>query len=305
MVALYRPGPMEFIPAYIRRMHGAEAVTYRHPALKPILEETYGITVYQEQIMYTAMQLAGYSAAEADNLRQAVAKKKAGALRQQRQKFVQGAVSNRIPEDTANAIFDDWEAFARYGFPKGHAADYAVICVQTAYLKANFPIEYMTALLSVFKSVTDRVALYSAECRRMGMEVLPPEVAASGLDFEIEDRLPAAPAVRFGLGAIKNVGQGAVETILAARAAAPFSDLEDFARRVDLRQVGRRALESLIRVGAADRLGSRLDLLESLERIISFSAAQFRAAEIGQLSLPEKHRAFVTFKVNEQRPEQL
>ncbi|HLE05505.1 MAG TPA: DNA polymerase III subunit alpha, partial [Anaerolineales bacterium] len=146
MVALYRPGPMEFIPAYIRRMHGAEAVTYRHPALKPILEETYGITVYQEQIMYTAMQLAGYSAAEADNLRQAVAKKKAGALRQQRQKFVQGAVSNRIPEDTANAIFDDWEAFARYGFPKGHAADYAVICVQTAYLKANFPIEYMTAL---------------------------------------------------------------------------------------------------------------------------------------------------------------
>jgi DNA polymerase-3 subunit alpha len=285
MVALYRPGPMEFIPAYIRRMHGAEAVTYRHPALKPILEETYGITVYQEQIMYTAMQLAGYSAAEADNLRQAVAKKKAGALRQQRHKFVQGAVTNRIPEDTANTIFDDWEAFARYGFPKGHAADYAVICVQTAYLKANYPIEYMTALLSVFKSVTDRVALYSAECRRMGMEVLPPEVGASGLDFEIEDRLPAAPAVRFGLGAIKNVGQGAVETILAARAAGPFADLEDFARRVDLRQVGRRALESLIRVGAADRLGSRLDLLESLERIISFSAAQFRAAEIGQLSL--------------------
>ncbi len=285
MVALYRPGPMEFIPAYIRRMHGAEAVTYRHPALKPILEETYGITVYQEQIMYTAMQLAGYSAAEADNLRQAVAKKKAGALRQQRHKFVQGAVINHIPEDTANTIFDDWEAFARYGFPKGHAADYAVICVQTAYLKANYPIEYMTALLSVFKSVTDRVALYSAECRRMGMEVLPPDVAASGLDFEIEDRPPAAPRLRFGLGAIKNVGQGAVEVILAARAAGPFADLEGFARRVDLRQVGRRALESLIRVGAADCFGARLDLLESLERIISFSAAQFRAAEIGQLSL--------------------
>ena len=285
MVALYRPGPMEFIPAYIRRMHGAEAVTYRHPGLKPILEETYGITVYQEQIMYTAMQLAGYSAAEADNLRQAVAKKKARALRQQRQKFVQGAVQNQIPEATANAIFDDWEAFARYGFPKGHAADYAVICVQTAYLKANFPIEYMTALLSVFKSVTDRVALYSSECRRMGLEVLPPDVAASGLDFEIEDRQSSLPAIRFGLGAIKNVGQSAVEIILAARAAGPFVDLEDFARRVDLRQVGKRAMESLIRVGAGDRFGSRLDLLESLERIMSFSAAQFRAAEIGQLSL--------------------
>ncbi len=285
MVALYRPGPMEFIPAYIRRMHGEESVTYRHPGLKPILEETYGITVYQEQIMYTAMQLAAYSAAEADNLRQAVAKKKARALRQQRQKFVQGAVRNQIPEDTANAIFDDWEAFARYGFPKGHAADYAVICVQTAYLKAHFPIEYMTALLSVFKSVTDRVALYSAECRRMGLEVLPPDVGASGLDFEIEDRQSAASAIRFGLGAIKNVGQSAVETILAARAGAPFVDLEDFARRVDLRAVGKRAMESLVRVGATDRFGSRLDLLESLERILSFSAAQFRAAEIGQLSL--------------------
>ena len=285
MVALYRPGPMEFIPAYIRRMHGQETVTYRHPGLQPILEETYGITVYQEQIMYTAMQLAGYTAPEADNLRQAVAKKKARALRQQRQKFVQGAGGNQIPEDTANAIFDDWEAFARYGFPKGHAADYAVICVQTAYLKANFPIEYMAALLSVFKSVTDRVALYTAECRRMGWEVLPPDVAASGLDFEIEDRKAAAPAIRFGLGAIKNVGEGAVETILAARAAGPFRYLEDFARRVDLRQVGKRALESLIQVGALDSVGSRLDLLESLERIISFSAAHFRAAEIGQLSL--------------------
>src|SRR3970282_2476489 len=157
-----RPARGEHMPAYIRRMHGQETVTYRHPGLQPILEETYGITVYQEQIMYTAMQLAGYSAAEADNLRQAVAKKKARALRQQRQKFVQGAVQNQIPEATANAIFDDWEAFARYGFPKGHAADYAVICVQTAYLKANFPIEYMTAPLSGFKSETDRGALYSA-----------------------------------------------------------------------------------------------------------------------------------------------
>lgn len=285
MVALYRPGPMEFIPAYIRRMHGEEEVSYRHPKLKPILEETYGITVYQEQIMYTAMQLAGYSASEADNLRKAVAKKRAKALKQQRQKFVEGAVANEVSQRTANAIFDDWEAFARYGFPKGHAADYAVICVQTAYLKANYPIEYMTALLSVYKGVTDRVALYTAECRRMGLHVLPPDVNASALDFEIERYQGERSAIRYGLGAIKNVGQGGVEAILSARTEAHFADLEDFARRVDLRQVGKRALESLIRVGALDSLGARLELLQSIERVVSYSASHFRAAEVGQISI--------------------
>ena len=285
MVALYRPGPMEFIPAYIRRMHGQEDVTYRHPSLEPILKETYGITVYQEQIMYTAMNLAGYTASEADNLRKAVAKKKAKALREQRQKFVEGAVANEIPRETADTIFDDWEAFARYGFPKGHAADYAVICVQTACLKATYPLEYMAALLSVYKGVTDRVALYAAECRRMGLKVLPPSVDRSGLDFDIEDQADGEAVVRYGLGAIKNVGQGAVETIIEARPEAGFANLEDFARRVDLRQVGKRAMESLIRVGALDELGERLDLLESLERIMSYSSTHFRAAEVGQLSI--------------------
>jgi DNA polymerase-3 subunit alpha len=281
MVALYRPGPMEFIPAFIRRMHGQEEVTYRHPSLVPILEETYGITVYQEQIMYTAMNLAGYTASEADELRKAVAKKKEKALLHQRKAFVQGAQKRGVPRQTADAIFDDWEAFARYGFPKGHAADYAVICVQTAYLKANYPLEYMAALLSVFKHVTDRVALYVAECRRMGLPVRPPDVSASGLDFEIEE-----DGIRFGLGAVKNVGEGAVEAVLRARReGGPFADVEDFARRVDLRQVGKRALECLIRVGALDRFGGRLDLLESLDRIHSFSAAHFRAAEVGQMSL--------------------
>ncbi len=285
MVALYRPGPMEFIPAYIRRMHGEEDVTYRHPSLEPILKETYGITVYQEQIMYTAMNLAGYTASEADNLRKAVAKKKAKALREQRQKFVEGAVANEIPRETANTIFDDWEAFARYGFPKGHAADYAVICVQTACLKATYPLEYMAALLSVYKGVTDRVALYAAECRRMGLKVLPPSVDRSGLDFEIEVLADGEAVIRYGLGAIKNVGQSAVETIIAARPEAGFANLEEFARKVDLRQVGKRAMESLIRVGALDELGARLDLLESLERIMSYSSTHFRAAEVGQLSI--------------------
>ena len=285
MVALYRPGPMEFIPAYIRRMHGEEDVTYRHPSLEPILKETYGITVYQEQIMYTAMNLAGYTASEADNLRKAVAKKKAKALHEQRQKFVEGAVANEIPRETADTIFDDWEAFARYGFPKGHAADYAVICVQTACLKATYQLEYMAALLSVYKGVTDRVALYAAECRRMGLKVLPPSVDRSGLDFEIEDLADGETVIRYGLGAIKNVGQSAVETIISARPEAGFANLEDFARKVDLRQVGKRAMESLVRVGALDELGARLDLLESLERIMSYSSTHFRAAEVGQLSI--------------------
>lgn len=286
MVALYRPGPLEFIPTYIRRMHGEEEVTYRHPALEPIFRETYGIPVYQEQIMFAAMELAGYTAAEADGLRKAIAKKKAKELQKHRKKFIEGATARGIPEETAAAIFDDWENFARYGFNKAHAADYGVIAVQTAYLKAHYPIEYMTALLSVFKDDTDRVALYIADCRRMGIDVLPPDVNASGLGFEIEDLPDGRSAIRYGLAAIKNVGEGAVRTILEAREqGGPFRDLADFARRVDLRQVGKRALECLVRVGALDSLGSRLAMLEGLDQILAFSANYFRAKEQGQLSL--------------------
>jgi DNA polymerase-3 subunit alpha len=286
MVALYRPGPIEFIPEYIRRMHGEEPVTYRHNALAPILQETYGITVYQEQIMYTAMELAGYSASEADFLRKAVAKKKAEALYQERDRFVKGAAAKGIPQATAHTIFDDWEAFARYGFPKGHAADYAVICVQTAYLKAHYPTEYMAALMSVFKADTDKVALYVVDCRRMGIEVLSPDVNAGGLDFEIEDRPGGKAAIRFGMAAIKNVGVGPVQAILEARErGGRFADAEDFARRVDLRLVGKRAMECLVRVGALDSLCPRCSLLEAIDRLISLSTAHFRAAEVGQLSL--------------------
>jgi DNA polymerase-3 subunit alpha len=285
MVALFRPGPMEFIPDYIRRMHGEEQVRYRHERLEPILEETYGITVYQEQIMYTAMQLAGYTAADADNLRKAVAKKKAEALHKERDKFVQGATGQGLAENDAHAIFDDWEAFARYGFNKGHAADYAVLCVETAYLKTHYALEYMTALLSVFKGDTERVALYVGDCRRMGIEVRRPDLNTSGLDFETEDGT-ARGAIRYGLSAIKNVGEGAARTILEARAGGgPFVDLGDLARRVDLRLVGKRALECLIRVGACDAFGSRQALLQALDRLVAASAAHFRAAEIGQLSM--------------------
>ena len=293
MVALFRPGPMDFIPSYISRMHGEEEVTYRHPLQEPILKETFGITVYQEQIMYTAMNLAGYTASEADNLRKGVAKKKADLILKHRKKFIGGAVERGIPEDTANAIFDDWEAFARYGFPKGHAADYGVIAVQTAYLKLHYPVEYMTALLTVNQHDTDKVALYVADCRRMGFEVAPPDVNASGWDFTIED-LEGQPAIiRFGLGAVKNVGQGPVETILKARADDPFKDLNDFAKRVDLRHVGKRALESMVKVGALDAFGPRPALLEALDRIVAVSSSHFKAADVGQMSLFGAHTGIV------------
>ncbi|MCI0521112.1 MAG: DNA polymerase III subunit alpha [Chloroflexi bacterium] len=283
MVALFRPGPMDFIPGYIRRMHGEEEVTYRHPALEPIFKETYGYPVYQEQLMFAVMQLGGFTAPEADDLRKAVSKKIKDKLMKMREKFVEGAARNGIPEETGNAIFDDWEEFARYGFNKAHAADYGIIAVQTAYLKRHYPVEYMTALLSVTQGDTAKVALYSADCRRMGITVAPPDVNQSGWDFTIQDAAEAT--IRVGLGAVKNVGHGPVDAILKGRGATPFSSLNDFAHRVDLRQVGKRALESLVKVGAMDSFGLRQALLEGVDRIIAASAAHFRAREMGQLSL--------------------
>jgi DNA polymerase-3 subunit alpha len=289
MVALFRPGPMDFIPGYIRRMHGEEAVQYRHPELESIFKETYGYPVYQEQLMFAVMNLAGYTAPEADDLRKAISKKLKDKLLKHREKFVKGATQRGIPAETANAIFDDWEEFARYGFNKAHAADYGVIAVQTAYLKTHYPTEYMTALLSVTKNDTAKVALYVVDARRMGVDVEPPSVNASGWDFSIEDRDGQPCCIRFGLGAVKNVGQGGVEVILKAREGGPFKDLNDFIHRVDLRQVGRRALESLIKVGAMDAFGPRIALLEAIDRMMSVSAAHFRAADMGQMSLFGAH----------------
>ncbi|MDD2694381.1 MAG: OB-fold nucleic acid binding domain-containing protein, partial [Anaerolineales bacterium] len=279
---------------YIRRMHGQEAVEYTHPALEPIFKETYGYPVYQEQLMRAVMDLAGYSAPEADDLRKAISKKLKDKLLEHRKKFVEGSVSKGIPQEKAEKIFDDWEEFARYGFNKAHAADYGVIAVQTAYLKAHYPVEYMTALLSVTRNDTEKVALYVADCRRMGIDVRPPDVNASDWDFTIEDERDEAgkiksAAIRFGLGAVKNVGHGPVEAILAGREGRPFQDLNDFAQRVDLRQVGKRSLESLVRVGALDQFGPRNALLASLDIILSVSTASFRAAEMGQMTLFGEH----------------
>jgi DNA polymerase-3 subunit alpha len=284
MVALYRPGPMDFIPSYIKRMHGEEPVKYIHPALEPIFKDTYGIPVYQEQIMRASVDLAGYSRSESDDLRKAIAKKQADKLLKHREKFIKGAVKHDIPEATAASIFDDWEEFARYGFNKSHAADYGQIAVQTAFLKKRYPAEYMTALMSVFHGDTNKVSLYASESRNMGLEVLPPDVNYSAWDFSVEDKDDKS-AIRFGLAAVKNVGEGPVNLILEARKEGIFRDINDFASRVDLRAAGKRALEALIKVGALDSLGNRIALLQALERIISTSASHFRAAEAGQMSL--------------------
>lgn len=294
-IALYRPGPMEYIPTYIARLHGDEPVSYHHPSLQPILEETFAIIVFQEQIIQIARDLAGYNAGEADTIRKAVGKKIRDQLLKHRSTFIEGAVGNGIPRAAAEAIFDDIETFARYGFNKAHAADYAVIVCQTAYLKAHYPVEYMAALLSVERDNTDKIGFVTGDCRRMGIALLPPSVNHSDLDFTIEPIDPGAfpdgavrrkRGIRFGLAAVKNVGVGPVNALLdARRAGGAFTDLGDLGQRVDLRQVGKRALESLVKAGALDAFGTRAQLLAVLDRLIAFSTSHHQAASVGQMSL--------------------
>ena len=303
MVALYRPGPMAFIPDYIARMHGEADVEYRHPKLETIFKDTYGIPVYQEQLMRAAVELAGYTPSESDELRKAISKKKKEDIEKHRHKFVTGAVNQGMEKEIAEAIYSDWEEFARYGFNKSHAADYGVIAVETAYLKVNYTAEYMAALMSASAGQTEKVAWYVADARSMGVPVLPPEVNTSTWDFSIEDieinnatsDVPAEdggsnkgthPHIRFGLGAIKNAGEAAIDLIIKEREQnGKFKDLNDFARRVDLRAVGKRALECLVKVGAMDNFGNRAALLASLDRIVAISNNHFRAADAGQMSL--------------------
>lgn len=284
-ISLFRPGPLEYIPTYIRRMHGEEEVAYHHEKLEPILSETYGIIVYQEQIMQIASELFGYDLGDADLMRRAVAKKKKAELDKHKERFLTEGPKNGIPADVAEQIFSDIEFFARYGFNKSHAADYAVLTMQTAFLKAHFPHEYMTALLTIERADTDKVGSYIMDCRRLGIDVLPPDINASDHDFTIEEGADGRRAIRYGLSAIKNVGEGAVEAILEARGDRPFKDLADFCKRTDLRLVGKRALESLIKVGALDTFAERLRLLESVDRMMGYSSNVHKAADIGQMSL--------------------
>ena len=256
MVALFRPGPMANIPAYIRRKHGEEPVTYLHDSLEPALRDTYGIFVYQEDIMTAAIAMADYTGPEADNLCYAIRKKKEDVLRQHEAKFKAGAKKKGIPPHIVDQVFHEFEPFARYGFNKAHATCYGLIAYQTAYLKANYPVEFMTAVLNGFRERAEKVAAVIAECRRLvGIEIRPPDVQKSHALFTVETDASGAPeAIRFGLAAIKNVGEGAVEAIVAVRDGGeepgPFRSLDDLCRRVDLRTVNKRVMESLIKANA-------------------------------------------------------
>ena len=282
VIALYRPGPMQFIEDFIERRHGRTTIQYTHPKLEPILRKTYGILVYQEQIIRILADIAGYTAPEADKVRRAVGKKKKDELLAERERFIRGAADvSGMSGAIAGELFDQIEKFASYGFNQAHAADYAYITCQTAYLKAKYPLEYMTALFCVERGNTEKLGLIAAEARRLGIELLPPDVNYSACEFVIE-----GGKIRYGLGAIKGVGDGSVAAICSARdEGGPFTGLDDFAGRVDLRQVNRKVLECLIKVGALDRFGERSHLLAAIDTMMGVSQKSWSAREIGQLSM--------------------
>ncbi len=281
MVALYRPGPMDNIPSYIRRKHGQEPVTYLHPLLEPYLEKTYGIFVYQEDIMSAAIALGGFTGPEADTLGYAIRKKKSAVLRAQKERFVTQAAERGVAPKIIDDVFAAFEPFERYGFNKAHATCYGLIAYQTAYLKANYTVEYMTSVLTAFRSNEEKVAAAIAECRRLGIAVLPPDVLSSHLEFTVDGE-----AIRFGLLAVKNVGQGAIESIIAARdEGGPFRSLTDFCTRIDLRLCNRKVLEALIKVGALGSMGHPAQLLIGLDDAIGSAQATQRDRVSGQTSL--------------------
>jgi DNA polymerase-3 subunit alpha len=270
VLALYRPGPMEFIPKYIASKHGKTEVTYPHPSLEPILRDTYGIIVYQEQIMQIASSMAGFTLGEADLLRRAVSKKKREVLDEQRSAFVAGSVRQGYDQSDANQVYDMIVRFADYGFPRAHATAYAVLAFQTAYLKARYPVEFMASMLTAQLGNHRKTAEYIDECRRMRIPVLPPDVNESGIAFIPGSTPGQGAAIRFGLAAVKNVGLQAIESIIAGRVnGGAYRDLVDLCRRVDLRTCNKRVLESLIAAGAADGLpGHRAQLQAVLDEAV-------------------------------------
>jgi DNA polymerase-3 subunit alpha len=281
MVALYRPGPMDNIPAYIRRKHGEEKVTYLHPLLEPYLNRTYGVFVYQEDIMSASTALAGFTGPEADMLGYAIRKKKAALMTEMRHKFVTQAAERGVKPQVIDAVFAAFQPFERYGFNKAHATCYGLIAYQTAYLKANYTVDYMTSVLTAFRDNEEKVAAAVAECRRLGIDVRPPDVHRSFVEFTVEE-----DAIRFGLLAVKNVGESAIQSIIDAREAdGDFRSLADFCARVDLRLANRRVLESLVKVGAMSRFGHAAQLLAALDDALAAGQAAQRDRTTGQTAL--------------------
>ncbi len=305
--ALYRPGPMDLIPDYIKRKKGLAKIRYEHPLLEEVCADTYGVMIYQEQVMAAASRLAGYSLGQADLLRRAMGKKDKEKMAKERANFIEGcARENKIPEKKANSIFDLLEKFAGYGFNKSHSAAYGLISYQTAYLKANYPVEFMAGLLSNEINNTDKISTFVGECKRMGIPILPPDVNRSALKFTPEavagivdpgrGKAPIAAAeigdhgssaIRYGLAAIKNVGEGAMEIALKEReCGGEFASLEDFCRRLDSRVANRKILENLIKCGAFDFLGrERAELFACIEESMAAAASSQRDRASGQVSL--------------------
>jgi DNA polymerase III subunit alpha len=285
--ALYRPGPMDLIPDYIKRKKGLAKIRYEHPLLEEVCADTYGVMIYQEQVMAAASRLAGYSLGQADLLRRAMGKKDKEKMAKERANFIEGcARENKIPEKKANSIFDLLEKFAGYGFNKSHSAAYGLISYQTAYLKANFPVEFMAGLLSNEINNTDKISTFVGECKRMGIPILPPDVNRSSLKFTPELQGEAG-AIRYGLAAIKNVGEGAMEIAIKEReAGGEFASLEDFCWRLDSRVANKKILENLIKCGAFDFLGrERTELFACIDESMAAAASSQRDRASGQVSL--------------------
>ena len=301
LIALYRPGPMELIPEYVRAKKGITPIKYLHPLLEDICADTYGVMIYQEQVMAAASKLAGYSLAQADLLRRAMGKKDKEKMAKERRNFIEGCGrTNKIAEKKANAIFDLLEKFAGYGFNKSHSAAYGVISYQTAFLKAHYAVEFMAGLLSNEINNTEKISVFVGECKRMGISILPPDINKSGLKFTPEmwegpqrpdgrgtKAAPTLNAIRYGLAAIKNVGEAAMAIAIRERdQRGEFSSLEDFCTRLDSRVANRKMLESLIKAGAFDFTGrDRAELFACIEESLNASAIAQRDRAAGQVSL--------------------
>jgi len=289
MVALYRPGPMEWIPDYISGKHGRKKVVYLHPKLAPILAKTYGVAIYQEQVMQIARDLAGFTMGQADVLRKAMGKKIVSLLAEQKDKFVDGCVKNGVYKELAEKIFSFIEPFAGYGFNRSHAACYALIGYQTAYLKSRWPTEFMAALLTSDQGDTDRVAVEIEECRNMGLKIMPPDINESFASFTVvapEKKSAQSKKIRFGLKAIKNVGEHIVDEIIRERKAnGRFKDIFDLLERITDRDLNKKSLESLIKSGAMDSFGERGQLLANTERLLELSKELARIKDSKQSSL--------------------
>ena len=290
MIALYRPGPISFIPDFIKRKHKKKKVEYLHPKLKPILENTYGVMIYQEQLMKIAQELAGFSLSEADVLRKAVGKKIKSLLVSQKEKFITGIIKNKIDKKIAQKIWEWILPFASYGFNKAHATSYAMIAYQTAYLKTLYPIEFMAALLTSEKADVERIAVLIKECQKMGIEVLPPDINESFRNFSV---VPKENKIRFGLLAIKNVGNNVVEAIISERkSSGSFKSIFDFISRIPSKDLNKKSLESLIKTGVFDRLEERSKLLLNMEKILEANREIQRNINNGQKDLFENSPSF-------------